>query len=400
MLHHIQELYRLAFQTKRTIIGLMSGTSLDGLDIALCDVRDSGYHTRIDLRAFATVPYDEDFKKYIYSIFAKKEGSLEMLCTLNPWIALQHAQMILQQLDHWGMSPMEVDLIASHGQTIHHSPKSQRSADPFPNATLQLGDGDHLAYHTGIITIADFRQKHIAAGGEGAPLALYGDYLLFGDPSEHRILLNMGGIANLTNIPPSVDLCDVDCLDVGPGNTLMDAYMREHLGLPFDQDAQLALQGTLIPELLNELWDHPYFQYIGAKTTGPEVFHLTYLREAISRLHPTTGSSLTHENIMHTLAHFTANSIATWIDKNTNSQSIQCYASGGGASNPLLMKLLKQYLPPSVSLRSTEDLGIDPDAKEAILFALLANETVCGEVLEAPSDRNPWVGMGKICLPH
>src|SRR5690606_11850703 len=191
----VEKLYHIGQKESRLIIGLMAGTSLDGLDIALCRFTGSGLTTSIELLAFETTPFEEDFKAEIRRVFAKKEVDFHHLCMLNPWIGNFHGDFILDCLKKRGTNASEIDLIASHGQTVMHMPKRLHKISKFPNATLQIGDGDHLARKTGIITLSDFRQKHCAAGGEGAPLALYGDYLLFGSSEENRILINIGGIA-------------------------------------------------------------------------------------------------------------------------------------------------------------------------------------------------------------
>ncbi|MDX2046667.1 MAG: anhydro-N-acetylmuramic acid kinase, partial [Chitinophagaceae bacterium] len=198
MHRHIQKLYAIAAKPQRRIIGLMSGTSVDGLDVALCSIEGSGRDTNVSVEHFETVSYGKEFKEEIKSVFSKKQVDLEKLCLLNPWVALQHAEIINGCLKKWNIRNDEVDLIASHGQTIYHAPKALHGFSKFGNATLQIGDGDHLATATNIITLSDFRQKHIAAGGEGAPLAVYGDYLIFSKKGENRIMLNMGGIANFT----------------------------------------------------------------------------------------------------------------------------------------------------------------------------------------------------------
>ena len=172
---NLHKLYNIASKESRMIIGLMSGTSLDGLDVALCRFSGNGSETRIELIDFDTIPYNNHFKDEIRSVFSKRSVDLEKVCLLNGWVAQQHAAMVLQCLQKWNINPESVDLLASHGQTIYHAPKLLHQQDNFGNATLQIGDGDQLAVSTGIITISDFRQKHIAAGGEGAPLAVYGD---------------------------------------------------------------------------------------------------------------------------------------------------------------------------------------------------------------------------------
>ncbi|MEZ5058741.1 MAG: anhydro-N-acetylmuramic acid kinase, partial [Saprospiraceae bacterium] len=207
----------------------MSGTSMDGLDIAYCKITGSGFDTQCELLHFETIPYSEVVKEKISLVFPKKEVSLEDFSLMNAWLGTYHALLILDFLKKNGLSKEDVDLIASHGQTIFHAPKSMHQRQDFPNATLQIGDADHLAVKTGIITLSDFRQKNIAGGGEGAPLAFYGDALLFHSEKEDRILLNIGGIANFTYLP-SRGLEEALVTDTGPGNTLIDAYVKKHFG--------------------------------------------------------------------------------------------------------------------------------------------------------------------------
>src|SRR5260221_267349 len=195
---NLQKLFKIAQKTEKIGIGLMSGTSLDGLDIALCRFKGSGLQTEFTLLKFITIPYKEDFKKEIQSVFARKDANLEKVCLLNAFTGNFHGELVLQALTEWQIKPEDVDFIASHGQTIYHAPKRLHKQSDYPNATLQIGDGDHIAVKTRILTISDFRQKHIAAGGEGAPLALYGDALLGSKAGENRILLNIGGLSSLT----------------------------------------------------------------------------------------------------------------------------------------------------------------------------------------------------------
>jgi anhydro-N-acetylmuramic acid kinase len=393
----IQKLYNLANKPGRLIIGLMSGTSLDGLDIALCKIEGCGQNSKMELLNFETVPYTNYFKNEVRNVFSKKEIDLEKLCLLNPWIALQHAGMINTCLQKWNIKNTEVDLIASHGQTIYHAPQRLHQQQKFGNATLQIGDGDHLAVATGIITISDFRQKNIAAGGEGAPLAVYGDYILFTEKGEDRILLNIGGIANFTFLPGNDE--NILCTDVGPGNTLMDAFMQEQFpGSSFDKDSLVAKAGTVNENLLVALKEHDFFKQDFPKTTGPELFNLYYLNQAKQA----SGTvSLSAEDTMATLNRFSADMIVVAIkDCLRDKFEIKIFCSGGGIHNPLLMQHLQDQLPGCTFL-STAETGVNPDAKEAVLFALLANECVCGNVsaIEIKSPGIPAVAMGKISFP-
>jgi anhydro-N-acetylmuramic acid kinase len=396
---HIQKLHAIAAKPERKIIGLMSGTSVDGLDIALCNMTGSGTNTKIKLINFETVSFSDDFKNEVKSVFAKKEVDFEKLCLLNPWIALQQAKMINDCLAKWNVKNAEVDLIASHGQTVYHAPKILHKQEKFGNATLQIGDGDHLAVATGIITISDFRQKHIAAGGEGAPLAVYGDYLVFSKKDEHRIMLNMGGIANFTFLSGDLDASKVFSTDTGPGNTIMDQYIQKHLpGKYFDENAELASAGVVNESLLAALKQNDFFEKPFPKTTGPELFNLNYLEKALQ----TTGAkSISQADCMATLNRFSADTIVDGIKKCFNAnEDFVMYASGGGMHNPVLMQNISSQLP-GIKIKTTADLEINPDAKEAVLFAILANECVAGGGYQFNDKKAgiPSVTMGKISFP-
>lgn len=309
-LHH---LFAVAQKPARRIIGLMSGTSLDGLDVALCRFQGNGTTTQVQVEQFATVPYTEEVKAEIRRVFAKSEIDFEHLCLLNPWIGLLHADMVLACLRDWQIDPAEVDCIASHGQTVFHAPQRQHGHSSFPNATLQIGDGDHVAVRSGILTISDFRQKHIAAGGEGAPLAAYGDYLLLSQAGEDRILLNMGGIANFTYLPGSLDTTEVFATDVGTGNTLLDAFTRHFFPeKSFDANGDLAAQGQVHQPLLAALLADPFFAADFPKTTGPELFSMAYVAAAQQRAQATNLSPF---DLLATLTQFSAEGIIQAIER-------------------------------------------------------------------------------------
>jgi len=396
---NIRKLCALAAKPTRKIIGLMSGTSFDGLDIALCTFSGSGFDTSLHLDRFITKPYTQAFKEELKSIFAKSEANLEKITLLNAYIGRYYATLINQCLTEWKLVAEDIDLIASHGQSIFHSPKHQRPADNYGNATLQIGDADHLAVATGIITLSDFRQKHIAAGGEGAPLAVYGDRLLFSSKTENRILLNIGGIANFTWLPAKTATKKASktdnrsensfSTDTGPGNTLMDQFIQHTSpGEYYDKDAALAARGTINEPLLQALFDHPFFEAGFPKTTGPELFNLDYLSAALEKSGQTDKTS--PADIMATLARFSAGSIIKAISTTLDGRNdFEIYISGGGMYNPIVRQHLETHF--AQKLRSTALLDVDPDAKEAVLFALLANEAVAG---------TPAPSMGKISFPQ
>ncbi len=397
---YIDQLSISANKESRLIVGLMSGTSLDGLDIALCKISYSGINTKVDLLKFKTVDYDEQYKHRIKSVFGKRKTDLEQITLLHPWIGTLHGEMVNQCLANWKVDACDVDVIASHGQTIYHCPKHQHCIDGFGDGTLQIGDSCHLAVKTGIITLADFRQKHIAAGGEGAPLAVYGDYLLFSSPRENRVLLNMGGIANLTYLSKSTEQSAVFSSDIGPGNTIMDAYIQRYFsGLHYDKDSEIAGKGEVSLNLLNILKHDDFFAKPMPKTTGPEVFNLAYLERAQCQ---SNTQELGHNDILATLNRFSAEMIALAINQCAeNIDRFSLYASGGGIHNPLLMEHILSLCPKVSTIHNTQALGIDPDAKEAVLFAILANECLAGNSENFGNAKQgiPKTTMGKISFP-
>ena len=398
MNNQIKKLYNISAKNNRLIIGLMSGTSLDGLDIALCRIEGAGFSTKLELIKFETFDYADDFRTYIRKIFAKRQIDQQEFCGINAYVGHVHADLINQALKKWDLSAEEIDLIASHGQTVYHAPQILTKDLSLPNSTLQIGDADHIAVKTGIITLSDFRQKHIAAGGEGAPLAAYGDYLLFTDTTEHRILLNIGGISNFTFLPNSNSELQAFATDLGPGNTIMNQYVKQHFDLEMDLDARIASKGNVNQELLAALLSEEFLTLDFPKTTGPELFNLTYLEE---KQKSTYTENLTEEDIMATLNAFSAKAITDGILKVSEGlDNVAVYASGGGLHNPLLMQNIKEGLP-KYKVTSIDAIAMNPDAKEACLFAILANETIAGSPDNVRNIKDsPAICMGKISLPN
>ncbi|WP_160069958.1 anhydro-N-acetylmuramic acid kinase [Sphingobacterium bovisgrunnientis] len=398
MNNQIKKLYNISAKNNRLIIGLMSGTSLDGLDIALCRIEGAGFTTKLELIKFETFDYADDFRTYIRKIFAKRQIDQQEFCGINAYVGHVHADLINQALKKWDVSAEEIDLIASHGQTVYHAPQILTKDLSLPNSTLQIGDADHIAVKTGIITLSDFRQKHIAAGGEGAPLAAYGDYLLFTDTTEHRILLNIGGISNFTFLPNSNSELQAFATDLGPGNTIMNQYVKQHFDLEMDLDARIASKGNVNQELLAALLSEEFLTLDFPKTTGPELFNLSYLEE---KQKSTYTENLTEEDIMATLNAFSAKAITDGILKVSEGlDNVAVYVSGGGLHNPLLMQNIKEGLS-KYKVTSIDAIAMNPDAKEACLFAILANETIAGSPDNVRNIKDsPAICMGKISLPN
>jgi len=386
---NIKALSRIASSHERTIIGLMSGTSVDGLDIAICKIWGSGKSTKINVTHHTTIPYAPEFKTAIAQIFSVKDVNLEQVTILHAHIARVHASMVLSALNSWGIQASSIDLIASHGQTIYHAPKFMHPQSAYGNATLQIGDGDIISTATGIITLSDFRQKHIAAGGEGAPLALYGDTILFASETENRILLNMGGIANFTYLPAG-QTTNIISTDVGPANTLIDGYVKANYdSLNYDVNGEIASSGIINEAFVNAALAHPFFNASFPKTIGPELFNQAFIAAACK----TAGIvTMPHVDMVASLSYITARVITDGIHKMVDnaSKEIVIYASGGGIHNAYIMQQL-QNLCPNALFKNLETLGVHPDAKEAVLFAILANEAVAG---------SPTLSLGKVSFPQ
>lgn len=394
----INKLAKTASKSAKTIIGLMSGTSLDGLDIALCTITGSGKKTEVELKEFVTKPYSAKIKKRLNAISSVTEASLEEVCLLHSWLGNYHGQLILDALNEWQITSSEIDCIASHGQTIYHAPRIQHGQPTMPNSTLQIGDGDHIARTTGILTISDFRQKHTAAGGEGAPMVSLADRILYTHETEERILLNIGGIANFTYLPARKNREQSSITtDTGPGNTLIDAAMQHFFSKEFDKDGAIAKQGSVNSEALKALKSDPYFKKPLPKTTGPEIFNLSWIGDQFDRA---DIDNISPENLVATLTRLSAETITEAIDNiTTRNQKPVIYLSGGGIHNPVMRQWIQELLP-KCELRNFDVIGFNPDAKEAVLFAVLANEMLSGKGFPMDVDPdNPKVNFGKISFP-
>jgi anhydro-N-acetylmuramic acid kinase len=415
----------------RIIVGLMSGTSLDGLDIALCEIVGHGSDTILKVHHFVSLPYSANFLNKIRPIFANPMAPLHEVTKTNAWIAREHAHMVMLSLAKWDIKPEDVDILASHGQTIFHAPNSLDKKDirlaQNASASLQISDGCHLAHLTQILTISDFRQKHVAAGGEGAPLVPYADFLLFTSSNENRILLNIGGIANYTYLPAKTSFSGVVSADTGPGNTLMDTAIEHAKALQdndkplysyptitkhYDVNGQFAAKGCVNKALLNTLvtaLDAPHSGIEKSnQSTGQETLNLNFILAAIQQCEASDGPSFPNTeqdfyDLLATLNMFTATTIANAINALALAIENSCkhviYISGGGVHNHTLLSNIQTCLPHFL-IRSSETLGIAPDAKEAALFAVLANQTVFGDSTIFDNDNNePASNFGKISLP-
>ena len=375
----VERLLRAATAPERLVVGLSSGTSFDGVDAAL--VRISGSHEALlaELLEFACVPYEGGTRG---RIARAPEATTPQLARLHFELGEAFASAALQLIDRSGRSPMDVDLIGSHGQTVFHEPP----ADGRQGVTLQIGEADIIARRTGVATVSGFRTADIAAGGSGAPLIPLVDWLLFRKTGEPRLLLNIGGIANLTYVPDAFE--DVAAFDTGPGNSLMDEIVSAATGGRdcFDRDGARALRGTSCEAAVEEFLSRPYFREAPPKSTGKELFGAAAARDLARMVHPDnaieTLSNAELADLLATAAKVTARSVreATAFIPAVS----RVVASGGGVRNRAVMSRLSEFFSP-VPVVSLSELGMDPDAKEAVGFAVLANETLCGRHGNVPA---------------
>ncbi|MEJ2692680.1 MAG: anhydro-N-acetylmuramic acid kinase [Candidatus Thiodiazotropha sp.] len=347
-------------------IGLISGTSLDGIDAALVDLSSDipRLHTAIH------TPYEPLLQQELRALSQPGENEIDRLGELDRRIALAFAESARALLTKAGVEASRIAAIGSHGQTIRHRPTAKH---PF---SLQIGDPNTLAEETGITTVGDFRRRDIAAGGEGAPLVPAFHQAVFQSPETPRVALNLGGIANITCLPP-LNHGSVIGYDTGPANTLLDGWIRHHGGQAYDNRGEWASQGEINEPLLRSLLADPYFTLAPPKSTGTEYFNLAWLEPLLPR------DSLVPEDVQRTLVELTVCSVADAIERE-GFERAEILVCGGGAHNTLLLDRLDQRLP-KATIASSDSLGLDPDWIEAIAFAWLASRTLSGLSGNLPS---------------
>jgi len=371
----------------------MSGTSMDGIDAALVRIKGHGLETKIDLIEFICLPYQSPLLQSLEE--ATLKGSTRQISEINFLVGRAFADAALAVIRKAGMQAADIDLIGSHGQTVFHNPPSSKIGVP---STLQIGELDVIAEHTGITTIGDFRTRDVAAGGEGAPLVPYADYILFCKSGKARIAQNIGGIANATVVAECID--DVIAFDTGPGNMLMDNVLRlvTNGKEKYDIDGKHASGGSVNKGLLEKLLYHPFFIQPPPKSTGAGVFGKEMAHE-IYTLSKEKGISLS--DLMRTLLELTVESIALSYERFIfpKRKIEEVILSGGGAKNPVLVEGLKKRLN-QLEFSNSDNYGIPADAKEAIAFAILANELISGNFTNLPSATGAkrHVPLGKIVL--
>ena len=426
----MKNFFELLKKDKKIVIGLMSGTSVDGIDAAVVEITGNGLETEVDLIAFETFPFPSGVPQRILALCQPDTGRVDDICEMNFYIGHLFAEAVKHILKKSGIHSNDIDLIGSHGQTIHHLPGdlntisktrslersgkrvygnghepsnlTHRTARKIKKpSTLQIGEPAVIAHETGIPTIADFRVADMAAGGQGAPLVSYIDYLLFCDSIKTIGLLNIGGIANLTVLPANGTFDSVCAADTGPGNMCIDAVITEITqGMErYDKAGQRAAQGTPHQLIIDDWLKHPFFDQSPPKTTGREMFGQTYAMECLAACRE---HELSDNDCLATLTELTVQTIADYIERFITGQSPidVLYVSGGGVHNQTIMRRLGEQLPNTV-VEPVDDSGISADAKEAMAFAILANETLHGNAGNLPSATGASVRkvLGKFVCP-
>jgi len=374
------------------VVGLMSGTSADGVDAAVVDITKQ----KVRLLAFELFPYGSSLRKAILRLCRPESARLEDICHYNFVLGEVFADAVGKLCSRSGIAPASIDLIGSHGQTIYHNPRGKRHGGRVICSTLQIGEPSVIAQRTGITTVADFRPRDMAAGGQGAPLVPYADYILFGRSRRSRAVQNIGGIANVTFLPDGGKPSDVLAFDTGPGNMVIDGLVRLASGgrKNFDRNGKMAARGAVDAKLLNEMLRHPFLHRRPPKSTGREEFGDAFAEHVYRRA---GKKGLADADVVATVTAFTAGTIARAYRQFLPAMPEEMILCGGGAHNRTLVEMLRNELP-QVTMLSSEDFGISVDAKEAVSFAILAWATIKGMANNVPAATGAGgpVVLGKI----
>ncbi|MEJ3736869.1 anhydro-N-acetylmuramic acid kinase AnmK [Bacillus tropicus] len=378
------------------IAGVMSGTSLDGIDVALVRIEGSGVDSKVKLIHFTTVPFRNDIKSEIQQALSIENSNVQLICSLNFKLGLCFANAVKEVCKEANFSLEQLDLIGSHGQTIYHQPKPEGNMIA---STLQIGEPAVIAYDTNTTVISNFRTMDMAAGGQGAPLVPYSEVILYRDPSKNRLLQNIGGIGNVTVIPSQKSDQNVIAFDTGPGNMIIDEVCQRLFQLPYDQNGEIAEQGEVVDEILTYCMNHPFLKMNPPKSTGREQFGEEFVSQLLKRY-----EKHSKENILTTVTMFTASSIVHHYKEFILSyyEIDEVILGGGGSYNNTLVEMIRYELKDEkCTIFIQEDIGYSSEAKEAIAFAILANETYHRNPSNVPSatGAKKSVVLGNVTYP-
>jgi anhydro-N-acetylmuramic acid kinase len=360
------------------VLGLISGTSADGIEAAVVSLNGAPPQLEWQLLTHLNVPFAPALREKIFASFRPETSTVNFLCRLNFDLGDAFANAALVAIESAHLKPSDVALIGSHGQTVWHDPPTSQIS----GATLQIGSGSVIAERTGITTISNLRARDVAAGGHGAPLVSFLDWILFRHPTRTRAIQNVGGIGNVTFLPPLHSSVPPIAFDTGPGNMLIDfiASRATNGVLAYDQNGQMAARGHVNETWLGELMAHPYFRLAPPKTTGRELFGIQFGAQIEDRAR---AMDLSYPDILATVTAFTAQSIVQSYRDFLPAPIDEIYLAGGGAHNPTLVEMIRQRAAP-IPVHQHDELGLDPSAKEAVTCAVLAYETFHGRPSNLP----------------
>jgi len=388
---------RVLSKSERTVIGLMSGTSGDGITAAVAKIAGNYTETKLSVVSYETYPYEKDFRQRIFEIFDPETSSVNAICEMSFEIGQKLAEAALTIAEKAGISMSAVDLIGSHGQTIYHIPRPPEKGNV--RSTLQIGEPAVIAEQTGVLTVADFRKMDVAAGGEGAPLVPYVDYILFSKRGKGMTLQNIGGIGNVTYIPPGAKEDDVIAFDTGPGNMVVDMLVRLYTDsrLGYDPDGSMAQKGKVNDTMVDELMQMQFFRMKPPKSTGRELFGKDFV---LSFKRKADDMGMKPEDAIATATALTVESIGRSYEDHVmpHGKVEEIFVAGGGMKNKTMMSWLSKRLG-GVPVKSFDELGVQSEAREAAYFAVLANEFIHGNYSNLPTatGAKTRVILGSMC---
>jgi anhydro-N-acetylmuramic acid kinase len=392
-------LINLQKKKSKLVIGLMSGTSLDGVDCVLCSIKNSAFKTEVKQINFITHPFPNRLKEILLENSIPHKGNVTDITKLNFLLSFVYVDAIKKLIRKSKINMKEIDLIGSHGQTIQHLPGKEKYFNYKFGSTLQIGDPSIIAKLTGVTTIGDFRTGDMALGGEGAPLVPYFDYIMLMSKKNNRALLNVGGISNITILKKNGKPNDILAFDTGPGNILIDSLSKKMFNADYDKDGEFAEKGNINEKLMKDLIRKDNFILSKPpKSTGREYYNEKFIQPLLNKF-----NRLPRYDLVATITNFTAYAVyrnyELFVKNKVKIDKL--YVSGGGARNKFLLKQLQYYFGKSVKVFNIEKIGISSDAKEAICFAVLANETISGNPSNLPkvTGAKRKTILGKICLP-
>jgi anhydro-N-acetylmuramic acid kinase len=377
-------------------IGLMSGTSVDGIDAVLIEIEGNGINTKYKQLGFITFDYSEEESQKLLKLAEGIQGGSKELLQMDVFLGRKFAQAALFLCKKYSIPVEKIDFIGTSGHTFYHLPNPTVYLGQKVSGTLQLGDPSYLNEAFNCPVVSDFRVRDMAAGGQGAPLVPYTEFILFRSEEKTVALQNIGGIGNITILPKACRRNEVIAFDTGPGNMVIDNIVKiyTHGKLSYDKDGLIARKGKIDYYLLSILLDDDYLKKDLPKSTGREKYNHKYIENIINIA---KERHISDEDVIYTVTYFTAKTIEIGINTFSKTTPEQLIIGGGGSHNLVLLEILKNLLP-SIQVVTNEEIGLDSDSKEAVAFAILANETlngICNNLVSVTGAKHPVI-MGKI----